>query len=83
MIVPIADAASPRIDASLVPRKPAIAPGFLIEIGETVVAIYGNASDGWSIEQSDIIEKTPYRSASLDEVVFAILNFCLHARGSM
>jgi len=54
----------------------------LIEIGETVFPIYGNESVGWSIDQSDISERTAFRYASLDELIFAILNFSVQTRGS-
>ena len=58
------------------------APGFVIEIGETIFPVYGNATDGWSIEEDDIEMQSPYRYACLDELLFAVLNLCIHSRGS-
>ena len=67
---------------AIVPPKPAIAPEFVIEIGEMEIPVYGDASQGWSIEERDIVDRTPYRYRNLDELVFAVLNFCVHMRGS-
>jgi hypothetical protein len=58
------------------------ARGFLIEIGASVFPVYGDATQGWSIDRHDIIDGTPYRYATLDELIFALVNFSLHVDGS-
>jgi hypothetical protein len=60
----------------------AVARGFLIEIGSSVFPVYGDAARGWSIVRGDIIDATPYRYATLDELIFALVNFSLHESGS-
>lgn len=61
---------------------PAVARGFLIEIGTSVFPVYGDAANGWSVERRDIIESTPYRYATLDELIFALVNLSLQVGGS-
>jgi hypothetical protein len=61
---------------------PAVARGFLLEIGASVFPVYGDAAAGWSIVRRDIIDSTPYRYATLDELIFALVNFSLQDSGS-
>jgi hypothetical protein len=58
-----------------------IARGFLIEIGKSVFPVYGDTSSGWSIDRRDIVEGTPYRYATLDELIFVLVNFSVHVGG--
>lgn len=55
--------------------------GLLIEIGKSVFPVYGDSARGWSIDRSDITKSTPYRYATLDELVFALFNLSLHITG--
>jgi hypothetical protein len=55
---------------------------FLVEIGETAFHIYGSVEAGWSLDQLDILQASPFRYATLDELMFALLNCALHADGS-
>lgn len=66
---------------SVTAETPVITRGFLIEIGKSVFPVYGDATIGWSIERRDIVESTPYRYATLDELIFALLNCSLHVGG--
>ena len=60
---------------------PSVVRGFLIEIGKSVFPVYGDSKIGWSIDRDDILEETPYRYATLDELVFVLVNFSLHIDG--
>ena len=51
--------------------------GFLLGIGDLTFPVYGDATLGWSIIRNDILHGTPYRYATLDELVFAMLNCSL------
>lgn len=55
--------------------------GLLIEIGKSVFPVYGDQASGWSIDRRDITDSTPYRYATLDELVFALFNLSLHVSG--
>jgi hypothetical protein len=55
--------------------------GLLIEIGKSVFPVYGDQTSGWSIDRRDITDSTPYRYATLDELVFALFNLSLHISG--
>lgn len=55
--------------------------GFLLEIGTLTFPVYGDATVGWSIIRGDILDVTPFRYGSFDELVFALLNYSLVAAG--
>lgn len=56
--------------------------GFLLEIGTLTFPIYGDATIGWSIIRGDIMDVTPYRYRTLDELVFVLLNYSLLSAGN-
>jgi len=79
----IAPRTSPSIPATpTASPAPDLQPEFVIEVGESRFPVYGDASIGWSIEQRDIAERSPFVYGSLDELVFAVLNLCIQAHGS-
>ena len=51
--------------------------GVLLEIGQLTFHVYGNARMGWSVVRRDIMYATPYRYGTLEELVFALLNYTL------
>jgi hypothetical protein len=51
--------------------------GYLVDVGEVTFPIYGDQAIGWSIVRQDIVELTPYRYDTLDELLFALLNFTI------
>jgi hypothetical protein len=63
------------------PAAPRVTRGFLIEIGESVFPVYGDATIGWSIDRRDIVDATPYRYATLDELIFVLVNYSVHSGG--
>ena len=66
---------------SSVADLPATIRGFLLEIGTLTFPVYGDAMNGWSIVRRDILDETPYRYGTLDELVFALFNFSLASGG--
>jgi hypothetical protein len=64
------------------PAAHSVTRGFLIEIGESVFPVYGDATIGWSIDRRDIVDATPYRYATLDELIFVLVNFSVHSVGN-
>ena len=62
-------------------QLPAPIRGFLLEIGTMTFPVYGDATIGWSIIRRDIMDVTPYRYGTLDELVFALLNYSLVSAG--
>jgi hypothetical protein len=49
----------------------------LIQIGVEVVPVYGDQDSGWSLDAGDLSpqQQCTYRYSSLDELIFALLNF--------
>lgn len=83
MNVPTTTTTEPTATTTQIPPQPipTVVRGFLIEIGKSVFPVYGDAKVGWSIDRDDILEETPYRYATLDEIVFVLVNFSLHIDG--
>ena len=64
---------------SNLPYPPSAGPSeteIVLRIGESSFSVYGNDASGWALALGDL-SAVPFRYGSVEEVVFALLNFML------